>query len=174
MQYIAYMQITNDQILNMMPPQFGLFGLLFAFMNRLQAAGDSFYEEITCKQWFLLACMNLYSKEAPTANDLAETMGCSRQNVKEILNALVKKEILVLNNALVKKEILVLKQDDNDKRKQRIYFTSKQKKLAKKYQNKEMDFLKLLYEGISDDEIRSVFKIISKMEKNLMKAELVS
>ena len=157
MQYIAYMQITNDQILGMMPPQFGLFGLLFAFMNRLQAAGDSFYEEITCKQWFLLACMNLYSKEAPTANELAETMGCSRQNVKEILNALVKK-----------------KQDDNDKRKQRIYFTSKQKKLAKKYQNKEMDFLKLLYEGISDDEIRSVFKIISKMEKNLMKAELVS
>ena len=162
MQYIAYMQITNDQILNMMPPQFGLFGLLFAFMNRLQAAGDSFYEEITCKQWFLLACMNLYLNEAPTANDLAETMGCSRQNVKEILNA------------LVKKEILVLKQDDNDKRKQRIYFTSKQKKLAKKYQNKEMDFLKLLYKDISEKEIRSVFKIISKMEKNLMKAELVS
>ena len=149
------MQITNDQILNMMPPQFGLFGLLFAFMNRLQAAGDSFYEEITCKQWFLLACMNLYSKEAPTANELAETMGCSRQNVKEILNA------------LVKKEILVLKQDDNDKRKQRIYFTSKQKKIAKKYQNKEMDFLMLLYEGISDDEIKNVFQIISRMEKNL-------
>lgn len=155
MQYIAYMQITNDQILGMMPPQFGLFGLLFAFMNRLQAAGDSFYEEITCKQWFLLACMNLYSKEAPTANELAETMGCSRQNVKEILNA------------LVKKEILVLKQDDNDKRKQRIYLTSKQKRLAKKYQNKEIDFLKLLYKGISDDEIRNVFQIISRMEKNL-------
>ena len=155
MQYIAYMQITNDQILGMMPPQFGLFGLLFAFMNRLQVAGDSFYEEITCKQWFLLACMNLYSKEAPTANELAETMGCSRQNVKEILNA------------LVKKEILVLKQDENDKRKQRIYLTSKQKRLAKKYQNKEMDFLELLYKGISDDEIKNVFQIISRMEKNL-------
>ena len=162
MQYIAYMQITNDQILDMMPPQFGLFGLLFAFMNRLQAAGDSFYEEITCKQWFLLACINLYSEEAPTANDLAETMGCSRQNVKEILNA------------LVKKEILVLKQDENDKRKQRIYFTSKQKKLAKKYQNKEMDFLRLLYKDISEKEIRSVFKIISKMEKNLMETEVAS
>ena len=106
--------------------------------------------------------MNLYSKEAPTANELAETMGCSRQNVKEILNA------------LVKKEILVLKQDDNDKRKQRIYFTSKQKKLAKKYQNKEMDFLKLLYKDISEKEIRSVFKIISKMEKNLMETEVAS
>ena len=155
MQYIAYMQITNDQILDMMPPQFGLFGFLFAFMNRLQAAVDSFYKEISCRQWFLLACMNLYSKEAPTANDLAETMGCSRQNVKEILNA------------LVKKEILVLKQDENDKRKQRIYLTSKQKRLAKKYQNKEMDFLELLYKGISDDEIKNVFQIISRMEKNL-------
>ena len=138
-----------------MPPQFGLFGLLFAFMNRLQAAGDSFYDEITCKQWFLLACMNLYTKEAPTANELAETMGCSRQNVKEILNA------------LTKKEILVLEQDKNDKRKQRIYVTDKQKKLAKKYQNKELDFLQTLYAGISDEEIRSVFQIISKMEKNL-------
>ncbi len=155
MQYIAYMQVTNDQILNMMPPQFGLFGLLFAFMNRLQAAGDSFYEEISCKQWFLLACMNLYGDNAPTANELAEIMGCSRQNVKEILNA------------LVKKEILVLKQDEADKRKQRIYLTSKQKRLAKKYQNKEMDFLKLLYDGVSEKEIKKVFQIISKMEKNL-------
>ena len=82
-------------------------------------------------------------------------MVCSRQNVKEILNA------------LVKKEILVLKQDENDKRKQRIYLTSKQKRLAKKYQNKEMNFLKLLYKVISDDEIRNVFQIISRMEKKL-------
>jgi hypothetical protein len=34
--------------------------------------------------------------------------------------------------------------------------------------------LKLLYKGISDDEIRSVFKIISKMEKNLMETEVAS
>ena len=78
MQYIAYMNIKNEDILSIMPPQFGLFGLFFAFMNRLQAAGDSFYDEITCKQFFLLACMNLYPDEAPTANELAETMGCSR------------------------------------------------------------------------------------------------
>ncbi len=92
MQYIAYMRITTDDVLNVMPPQMGLFGLLFAFMNRLQAAGDAFYEEITCKQFFLLACMNLYQDEAPTANEMAETMGCSRQNVKEILNSLAKKD----------------------------------------------------------------------------------
>ena len=41
------------------------------------------------------------------------------------------------------------------------------RRLAKKYQNKEMDFLELLYKGISDDEIKNVFQIISRMEKNL-------
>lgn len=149
------MSIKNEDVLNIMPPRFALFGLLFAFMNRLQAAGDSFYEEITVKQFFLLACMNLFPDEAPTANQMAETMGCSRQNVKEILNA------------LTKKGIVVLRQDEKDKRKQRIFLTEKQKQLAAKYQQKEMEFMQLLYKGVSDEEIRSVYTIISKMENNI-------
>ena len=155
MQYIAYMRITTDDVLNVMPPQMGLFGLLFSFMNRLQAAGDAFYEEITCKQFFLLACMNLYQDESPTANEMAETMGCSRQNVKEILNS------------LAKKGMITLQQDENDRRKQRITVTDKTKSIAKKYTQKETEFMQLLYKGISDEEIRCVFKIISRMEKNL-------
>lgn len=142
-----------------MPPQMGLFGLLFAFMNRLQATGNSFYKEVTCKQFFLLACMNLYPDEAPTANDMAETMGCSRQNVKEILNSLCKKGLVVLT------------QDENDKRKQRIYITEKNKQLSEKYLPKEKEFMQILYNGISDEEIRTVYKIISRMEKNLKRIE---
>ena len=151
------MNITNEQILEIMPPQNGLFGLLFAFMNRLQAAGDAFYDEITCKQFFLLACINLYAGNAPTANELAETMGCSRQNVKEILNG------------LSKKEMIVFEPDENDRRKQRIYLTQKTRELAKKYSQKEKEFMRLLYDGISDEEIRNVYRIISRMEKNLIK-----
>ncbi|MCQ2576428.1 MAG: MarR family transcriptional regulator [Treponema sp.] len=153
------MEIKNSDVLNIMPPQHGLFGLLFAFMNRLQAVGDSFYEEITCKQFFLMACMNLFREEAPTANQLCQVMGCSRQNVKEILNSLVKKELIALN------------QDSADKRKQRIYLTEKAMVMAAKYQQKEMAFMDLLYKDISDEEIRVVFKIISRMEENLKRGE---
>ena len=149
------MKIKNEDVLSAMPPEFGLFGLLFAFMNRLQTVGDAFYEEITCKQFFLLACLNLYLDEEPTANELAETMGCSRQNVKQILDILCKKEILVLI------------QDKNDRRKQRIHRTKKCEKLAAKYFQKEQEFMKLLYAGVSEKEMISVFKIISKMENNL-------
>lgn len=152
---MCIMSITNDEVLNIMPPQYGLFGLLFAFMNRLQATGDSFYEEITCKQFFLLACMNLFSDEVPTANKMAQVMGCSRQNVKEVLNG------------LCKKGLVVLRQDKNDKRKQGIYLTEKAKEMSGKYAQKEKAFMELLYKDISDDEIRTVYKIISKMEENL-------
>ena len=154
------MGIKNEDVLNIMPPQRGLFGLLFAFMNRLQAAGDSFYDEITCKQFFLLACKNLYPDVPPTANELAETMACSRQNVKEILNS------------LQKKGLITLQQDEKDKRKQRIHFTEKRKEMAEKYVQGEIEFMRLLYDGISDDEVRGVFKIISRMEKNLKAIKL--
>ena len=71
-----------------MDGRYALFGLLFALQNRLQAVGDTFYEEITSKQFFLMACMNLFQGEAPTVQDLAQVMGSSHQNVKQIINKL--------------------------------------------------------------------------------------
>lgn len=147
--------MNASEVLHMMDHKYALFGLFFAFHNRLQAVGDSFYEEITCKQFFLMACMNLYRDEAPTANELAKTMGCTRQNVKEILNS------------LEKKQFIRLEPDAKDKRKQRVYLTENAQVMADKYREKETNFMKYLYEGISDEEVDSAYSIISKIEDNL-------
>ena len=147
--------MTSQEVLTMMDAKYALFGLFFAFHNRLQAVGDSFYEEITCKQFFLMACMNLYPDEAPTANELAKTMGCSRQNVKEILNSLEKTN-------LVRLEV-----DAKDKRKRRVYLTEYAMQVAAKYREKETQFMEGLYRGISDEEVGCVYNIISKIEDNL-------
>ncbi len=147
--------MNASDVYRMMDHKYALFGLFFAFHNRLQAVGDSFYEEITCKQFFLLACMNLYQEEAPTANELAKTMGCSRQNVKEILNSLEKKQFVHLETDL------------KDKRKKRVYLTAQAQLMGAKYHQKEMDFLQYLYEGVSEDEVDSAYGIISKLENNL-------
>lgn len=151
--------MNASEIVQMMDHKYALFGLFFAFHNRLQAVGDSFYEEITCKQFFLLACMNLYPEEAPTANELAKTMGCSRQNVKEILNSLEKKQFVRLET------------DESDKRKKRVYLTEQAKLMRAKYQRKEIEFLRHLYEGVSDEEVDSAYSIISKIEDNLKRME---
>ncbi len=103
--------------------------------------------------------MNLYQEEAPTANELAKTMGCSRQNVKEILNSLEKKQFVCLET------------DSKDKRKKRVYLTEQAQLMSAKYQQKETDFLKYLYEGVSEDEVDSAYSIISKLEDNLKRME---
>ena len=67
-----------------------LLGLLSAFENRFQAMADSTMKEISWKQFFVIICINL-CKKAPTVKELAEIMGSSHQNVKQILLKLEKK-----------------------------------------------------------------------------------
>ena len=103
--------IDNNKVdFGNMPPQPFLLGLLSAFDNRYQAIADSYFGEITWKQFFAIICINL-CKEPPTINELADVMGSSHQNVKQILLKLERKGFV---------QMLV---DENDKRKQRIRLT---------------------------------------------------
>ena len=94
------------------PAPYVLFGALLAMGNRLQAAGDRFYDEITTKQWFVLAVLENFSAP-PTLGELARGVGSSHQNVKQ----------LVLK--LQQKGYVALAQDGRDARKNRVHRTQK-------------------------------------------------
>ena len=143
------------EMINSMDKRFALFGYFFAMSNRLQTVGDRFYEEITCKQFFLMICLRLFENGAPTINELSEIMGCSHQNVKSIAGK------------LEEKGYLEIRPDRDDARKLRIHLTSKADSLAQKYQKKELDFIDMLFTGISDKQIETTFKTLEKMEENI-------
>ena len=143
------------EMINSMDKRFALFGYFFAMSNRLQTVGDRFYEEITCKQFFLMICLRLFENGAPTINELSEIMGCSHQNVKSIAGK------------LEEKGYLEIRPDSDDARKLRIRLTNKADSLAKKYQKKELDFIDMLFTGISDKQIEITFKTLEKMEENI-------
>lgn len=147
--------MKSSDVLNIVDSKYALFGMFFAFNNRLQTAGDAFYEEITCKQFFLMACMSLFQDFAPTANDLAKVMGCSRQNVKEILLSLEKKDLISLVPS------------KTDKRKRMVVPTEKALRLSDKYREKETEFLERLFDGVTDEQIRTTYCFLSKLEDNL-------
>lgn len=149
--------MNSIDALNMMGPQASLFGFFFAFSNRLQAVADNIYEGVTCKQFFLMACMRLFNQEPPTANDLAKVMGCTRQNVKEILTS------------LEKKGFVSFVPHHSDKRKRVVVLTEKAQQMAEQYQSRDMEFLGRLYEGVSEEELRDVYLLLIKMEDNLKK-----
>lgn len=139
-----------------MDGRYALFGLLFALQNRLQAVGDTFYEEITCKQFFLMACMNLFQEEAPTVQDLAAVMGSSHQNVKQILNK------------LEQKGFVFVEPDAADRRKLRISLTDYAAVMGEKYRLKEEEFMTGLFDGVTEEEAKQAFLILSRLEANLM------
>ena len=139
----------------MMPAPF-LIGLLSAFENRFQAVADSFFEEITWKQFFAIICINL-CRESPTINELSEVMGSSHQNVKQILLKLEKKGFV---------EMIA---DEKDRRKQRIVTTKKCEDFCQRNDQGSKIQMNKIFEGISQEQLITTIQTISQLERNLKK-----
>ena len=126
---------------------FFLIGLLSAFDNRYQAKADSFFAEISWKQFFAIICINL-CKESPTIRELSEIMGSSHQNVKQILNKLESKDFI---------QVIT---DEEDKRKQRIILTDKTRAFCTEHDEGSRRVVGKIFEGISEEDIITVVKTI--------------
>lgn len=148
---------SREELLTSFDTKYALFGLFFAFGNRLQAVGDSFYEEITCKQFFLLICLNLFPDEAPTINELSDVMGCSHQNAKQIVLKLEKLGFVTLRS------------DEKDKRKIRIYKSDQLDTLSEKNAKREEEFMEGFYQGIAKEDVETAYRVMLQLENNLMK-----
>lgn len=131
-----------------------LLGLLSAFENRFQAVADSAMKEISWKQFFAIICVNLCTNK-PTVKELAEIMGSSHQNVKQILLKLEKKGFV---------HITV---DEKDKRKQRIEVTDYCREFCKKNDEMSTNIMKKLFEGVSEEQLQVTIQTIMQIEDNL-------
>ena len=139
-----------------MPPQAFLLGLLSAFDNRYQASADNFMKEITWKQFFAIICVKL-CKEPPTLNDLADVMGSSHQNVKQILLKLERKVFVSMTP------------DRNDRRKQRIVLTDMCREFCEKNDAPSQAIIGRIFEGIDEEQLRVTIETIMTMERNVSK-----
>ena len=137
-----------------MEPKPFILGLLSAFDNRFQACADSFFKEITWKQFFAIICVNLCT-ENPTINELSEIMGSSHQNVKQILIKLEKKEFIKMIP------------DKSDKRKQRITLTEKCMEFMQKNKAQSDETICRIFDGIDEDSLLTTIRTLLSMEKNI-------
>lgn len=131
-----------------------LIGLLSAFENRFQAVADNAMKEISWKQFFAIICINM-CKSSPTVKELAEIMGSSHQNVKQILLKLEKKGFV---------RITV---DEKDKRKQRIELTDYCREFCEKNDEMSMNTMRKLFAGVSEEQLQVTIQTIIQIEENL-------
>lgn len=132
-----------------------LLGLLSAFENRFQAVADKCMEEISWKQFFVLICINL-CKDEPTIKELAEIVGSSHQNVKQILLKLEKKGFVELGA------------DPIDRRKQRICLTEYCMEFCRKNEAAERGIMERMFRGISEEQLQTTIQTIMQMGENLL------
>jgi len=131
-----------------------LIGLLSAFENRFQAVADNAMKEISWKQFFAIICISM-CKSNPTVKELAEIMGSSHQNVKQILLKLEKKGFV---------RIAV---DEKDKRKQRIELTDYCREFCEKNDELSMNTMRKLFTGVSEEQLQVTIQTIIQIEDNL-------
>lgn len=141
-----------------------VFALFFMLSNQLQTIGDSFFKEVSTKQWFLLLVLNIMNGYSPTLNELSEAVCSSHQNVKQ----------LVLK--LEQKGYVELTRDESDARRLRIKATQKCEELHASYHEKSGIFMNRLFDGLSENEISMMKKVMNDIKDKLesMKKDYVT
>lgn len=131
-----------------------LLGLLSAFENRFQAMADRTMEEISWKQFFAIICISL-CKENPSIKELAEILGSSHQNVKQILLKLEKKGFVNIS------------EDPEDRRKQRIGLTDYCRDFCERNNEKTSQVMEKMFEGVSQEQMQTAISTIIQIENNM-------
>lgn len=134
-----------------------LIGAIQHLDNLLQQSGDLISEEVSAKQWYVLCQIGRFGDEAPTLNQLAEQIGSSHQNVKQMVVKLERKGYVRVYT------------DKEDRRKRRIALTERCEALWKTYGDRQAHFLRAGFAGIETADVERTLRTLKKLEENFRK-----
>jgi DNA-binding MarR family transcriptional regulator len=135
---------------------------LFLLSNRFQTIGDQIFTgEMTLRQWLLTVAVVQCTDISPSLGSVAETMGTSHQNVKQLALRLEKGGFL----SLVK--------DENDKRVTHLILTEKSFTYWKRQQDKIRQYLNELFKDLSEEEVEALYYCINKLYDSVLKMKRV-
>lgn len=137
-----------------MSRSFFMIGLMNRFNNQFQALADATFEELSWKQVFFLNCVTLFG-EPPSIKDMADLVGCSHQNAKQILLK------------LEKSGFVIMEQDENDRRRQRIKMTHKAEAFRKEFDEPSRCVMERIFAGVGAEELETTIRVITQLDNNL-------
>lgn len=139
--------------------RYRIFGMIFLLSNKLETIGNNFLEELTTKQWFFMLTLTTFFESPPTLSQLANQMGTSHQNSKQ------------LAIRLQEKGFLTIEKDERDNRVLRILSTKKIDDYVKTRQNKDHNFIEDLFRVLKNSEIKELDKILFRLMDNIQNIE---
>ncbi|MDI6644782.1 MAG: MarR family transcriptional regulator [Methanobacteriaceae archaeon] len=110
-------------------------------------------DNITTKQWLMLVVLGNAFNNPPSMQEMAEAMSTTHQNVKQIATR------------LEDRGLLKIERDPNNRRILRLKLTDKYHNFWKNRTKNDINTIKALYKGLTDEEVKRLFEIIYKLEK---------
>jgi DNA-binding MarR family transcriptional regulator len=137
-----------------------IFGNIFLLANQLQTIIDRDFKpfNLTTKQWFLMASIGEFGEDLPTLSQVADKMGNSHQNIKQLALKLKKSGYV---------EII---QDEKDRRVQRLKLTDKCHEFWKSRVDTDVTFFNKLFGNFDDIEVRDLKEKLMQMNE-ILKSE---
>lgn len=127
-----------------------IFSTLFIAGNKLQTLFDKHIPKVSLKQFMLLSIIR-QSNEPMTFTQLGNLLGCSRQNIKK------------LAEVLAKKGFISMQPNPCDTRAMCISPTKQVEAFFQNDFSKYQEKLKYLFEVYTDQEIETLFILLSKL-----------
>lgn len=124
--------------------EFQILRRVMELANQLQARGDTLYEEMSSKQYYLLYYVDSFGAAPPTLRELAEAMGTSHQNTRQLVNK------------LEQKGYLFVAPDPADRRKTRISLTEKCAALWEKYRERQERYTTEVFSDLSKEQLTDI------------------
>lgn len=136
-----------------------ILGAILTLANRLQVLGDKLDDQVTMKQWLLIAIILKSGSPAPTLSDVAEMIGSSRQNVKKM--ALI----------LEKQGFVTLTKDSSDARMVRLQLTEKCMVYFAERSAREDQFMDALFHSFDTESTRGLYSGLTLLTDNITRME---
>ncbi|KWX77106.1 MarR family transcriptional regulator [Paenibacillus jilunlii] len=136
-----------------------ILGAVLTLANRLQVLGDQLDDQMTMKQWLLIAIILKSGSPAPTLSDVSAMIGSSRQNVKKM--ALL----------LEQQGFVSLTKDSRDARVLRVQLTDKCRVYFAGRSEREAHFMKALFQSFDAGSTRGLFQGLTRLTENIARME---
>ena len=127
------------------------YATLFSLSNKLQIHGDRYLGTLTSRQLMTMIAILHLPKEQTSLNAIAQKLGTTKQNVKQLVTA------------LEKKNLITMKSSDTDKRAYTVEITEHGKEVLIESNERGMSLFAELFKDFSIDELETFWGLMKKL-----------
>lgn len=127
------------------------YATLFSLSNKLQIDGDRYLGILTSRQLMTMIAIIHLPKEQTSLNAIARKLGTTKQNVKQLVTA------------LEKKNLIIMKHSDSDKRACTVEITEHGKEVLLESNERGMSFFAEIFKDFSTDELETFWGFMKKL-----------